>query len=156
MELVEATPDDVDALVEHWYTLARAMEQYDELNELVSDSIEDVSTDGFHAHFGDDTITDYLVVVDGDDVGFVTLSEEPHPSRTHARALRVVNLGLDERHQRQGHGTAIIERIREIARERDCDHLVVSCEWENEGARRFYREVGLRPKQVEYAISLCE
>nr|WP_202614407.1 hypothetical protein [Halostella litorea] len=44
--------------------------------------------------------------------------------------------------------------MRDLARERGCDHLKVSCEWENEGARRFYRETGFRPKQVDYVQTL--
>jgi hypothetical protein len=34
MELLEVAAEDVDALVDPWYSLASAMEEYDELNEL--------------------------------------------------------------------------------------------------------------------------
>nr|WP_241431369.1 GNAT family N-acetyltransferase [Natronococcus amylolyticus] len=65
-----------------------------------------------------------------------------------------MNLTIDEDYRRRGHGAAVLERAKEIARERGCDHLKVSCEWENEGARRFYRNVDFRPKQVDYAQPL--
>jgi hypothetical protein len=34
------------------------------------------------------------------------------------------------------------------------DDLNVGCEFENEGARRFYREASFEPKQIEYAQPL--
>lgn len=61
---------------------------------------------------------------------------------------------IDEDHRNTGHGTAAFERVKEMASERGYDHLTVSCEWQNEDARRFYRDVGFRPKQVDYAQPL--
>ena len=154
MELLEATADDLDALVERWYALASATEDHDELNELVYADVEAVPDDGFREHLADEDVTDYLVVHDDEPIGFLTLREGRHPSRRYSRYLRVVNLAIDESHRSRGHGTDILERVEEIARERGCDHLKVSCEWNNEGARRFYREAGFRPKQVDFARRL--
>lgn len=151
MDLVEATAADIDALVERWYALARAMEAYDELNELAYSAVEDVPDDGFRAHRDADDVADYLVVHDGDTIGFVTLREDHHPSREHSRSLRIVNLVVDENYRNRGHGSAVVDRVRELARDRGCDYLSVSCEWRNEDARRFYRDAGFRPKQVDYA-----
>ncbi|RDI70753.1 GNAT family N-acetyltransferase [Halopelagius longus] len=154
MELIEAEEDDLDTLVDYWYSLARAMESYDELNKLVYTDIDEVSDDGFRAHLDDDEITDYLVIHEGETIGFVTLREGHHSSRQYSRYLRIVNLAIDESHRNRGHGTNVIERVEEIAREMGCDHLKVSCEWHNEGARRFYRDTEFRPKQVDYAQPL--
>ncbi|WP_226013545.1 GNAT family N-acetyltransferase [Halomicrobium salinisoli] len=154
MELVEATADDLDALVDRWYSLAQSMEPYDELNELAFADVDDVSDDGFRDHLDDESVTDYLVVHEGETIGFVTLREGRHPSRRYSRYLRIVNLAIDEPHRNRGHGAAVVERVRELARGRGCDHLKVSCEWHNEDARRFYRDAGFRPKQVDYAQPL--
>ena len=154
MELVEATADDLDALVDRWYALAAAMEPHDELNELVYDDVDDVPEDGFRNHLDADDVTDYLVVHDGETIGFVTLREGTHPSRKYSRYLRIVNLAIDEAHRNQGHGAAVVERVKDLARDRGCDHLKVSCEWENEDARRFYRDTGFREKQVDFAQPL--
>lgn len=151
MDLVEATEDDLEALVDRWYSLAKSMEAYDELNELAYEDVDDVPDDGFRAHLEDDDITDYLVVHEDETIGFVTLREGHHPSREYSHYLRVVNLAIDEEQRNRGHGSRVLEHVEELARERGCDHLKVSCEWENEGARRFYRETGFRPKQVDYA-----
>ena len=154
MELVEATEEDLDALVERWYALAKAMEPYDELNELAYSIVDDVPDDAFLAHLEDDEITDYLVVHEGETIGFVTLREGQHPSRRYSRYLRIVNLAIDEGYRNRGHGSSVLERARELARDRGCDHLNVSCEWHNEDARRFYHDSGFRPKQVDYAQPL--
>ncbi|WP_255148948.1 GNAT family N-acetyltransferase [Halorarius halobius] len=153
MELVEATADDLDALVERWHSLATAMEAHDELNELVDD-VDDRAHDGFRAHLDDGAVTDYLVVHEDETIGFVTLREGHHPSRRYSRYLRIVNIAVDDGHRGRGHGTQIVDRVKELARERGCDHLTVACEWHNEGARRFYRDTGFRPKQVEFAQPL--
>lgn len=154
MELIEATSEDLDTLVEYWYSLATAMEAHDELNELSYSAIEEVPEDGFCSHLEEEAVTDYLIAHAGETVGFLTLREGTHPSRVYSKYLRIVNLAIDEAHRNRGHGRAVIGRVKEIADERECDHLVVSCEWENEGARRFYRDTGFRPKQVDFAQPL--
>ena len=154
MELVEATEDDLHALVDRWYDLATGMEQYSALNELAYSDVHEVPDDGFRAHLDDEDVTDYLVVHEGETIGFVTLREGRHPSRRYSTYLRIVNIAIDEDHRDRGHGTAVVERVRELARERGCDHLKVSCEWQNEGARRFYRNANFAPKQVDYVQPL--
>jgi len=154
VHLVEATDSDLDALVDRWYDLAREMEQYDELNELSYERRAAVPDDGFRALLDDDSVSNYLVAHDGETIGFLTLREGEHPSREQARYLRIENLAIDEAHRNRGHGTAVVERVRELARERDCDQLKVGCEWHNEGARRLYRSLGFRPKQVQFAQSV--
>ncbi|RDZ45269.1 GNAT family N-acetyltransferase [Haloferax sp. Atlit-10N] len=154
MELVEATAENLDALVERWYSLAKAMEVHDELNELVYVDVDQVPADGFRAHFDNEKITDYLIVHEDETIGFVTLREGHHPSRQYSQYLRIVNLAVDEEYRSQGYGTEIVERVKEMARDQGCDHLKVSCEWQNEDARRFYRDTGFRPKQVDFAQPL--
>jgi ribosomal protein S18 acetylase RimI-like enzyme len=154
MELVEATVDDLDALVNRWYALASSMESYDEMNQLIYTDVDDVSEDGFRNHLDAEKITDYLVVHENETIGYVVLREGHHPSRQYSHYLRIVDLYIDENRRNRGHGTAVVERVKAIAREKGCDHLKVSCEWENEDARQFYREADFQPKQVEYAQPL--
>ncbi|TKX68722.1 MULTISPECIES: N-acetyltransferase [Halorubrum] len=154
MELVEADESDLDALVERWYDLATAVESHSSLNEIRYADASSVSDDGFRAHPDDPSVTDYLVVADGETVGFVTIETGTRPSRKRGRFLDIVNLEIDAEHRNGGYGTAVLERVAAMAREADRDYLTVSCEWNNEGARRFYRDAGFEPKQVTYARSL--
>ncbi|MFQ3319443.1 MAG: hypothetical protein ACI80F_001508 [Natronomonas sp.] len=96
MELVEATVDNLDALVDRWYDLAKAMEDYSELNELAYADVDEAPNDGFRAHLSDEDITDYLIVHEGGTIGFVTLREGHHSSRQYSQYLHIVNLAIDE------------------------------------------------------------
>ncbi|WP_121820309.1 GNAT family N-acetyltransferase [Halostella salina] len=154
MELVEATRDDLDALVARWAALAESMESFDELNELVDAAADDVAEAGFREQLDDERVTDYLVVHEDEPIGYVKLREDHHPSRQYAHALRIVDLYIDEARRNRGHGTDVVERVKAVARRRGCDHLKVACDWRNDAARRFYRDTGFRPKQVEYAQPL--
>lgn len=156
MELVEATAEDLGALVDRWYSLAASVESYDELNKLVYKDVDDVSEGEFRDRLDAEGLTDYLVVHENETIGYVTLREGHHPSRERSSYLRIVDLYIDEARRNRGHGTAVVECVKEIARDRGCDHLKVSCEWHNEDARRFYRETDFRPKQVEYAQPLSD
>lgn len=121
MEPREATADDLDALIERWYTLATAMEAYDELNELTYTDVDDVPADGFHLLLDDPAVTIYLVVHDGEPIGYVTLREGHHPSRKYAQYLRIVDLVFDDGHRNNGYGTKVVERVTALAREWGCD-----------------------------------
>lgn len=154
MELVEATADDLDALVARWYSLASSMESYDILNELASTAVSDIAEEGFRAHLDDEQLSDYLIVHEDETIGFMTLREGHHPSRQYSHYFRIVNIAIDEDYRNRGHGTGVIERVKQMARNRGCDHIKVACEWNNEDARRFYRDAGFRPKQVDYAQPL--
>lgn len=154
MDLVEATTEDLDALVGRWHSLGKAMEAYDELNELRHDDVDAVSESGFRALLDEDAVTIYLVVHEDETIGYVVLRKGDHPSRVYSQYLRIVDLFVDESHRSHGHGTEIVERVKEVARDWGCDHVKVSCEWQNEDARRFYRDAGLRPKQVDFVQPL--
>lgn len=154
MRLVEATATDIDELVTLWHNLATEMESYDQLNELDSEDIEEVSQDGFRNHLSNKSITDYLITHTDKTIGFVTLQNETQPSRKHSVSLRVVNLYIEENYRDHGYGTDVVERVKQIACEQDCDILKVSCDWDNKRARRFYRNTAFRPKQVDYVQSV--
>jgi GNAT superfamily N-acetyltransferase len=154
MKLVEAAAENLDALVERWYTLASSMEEYDKLNELTYADVNDVTADGFRTFLDEEAVTIYLIVHEDETIGYVTLREGHHHSRKYSQYLRIVDLAIDEGHRNQGHGTEVIDRVNDLAQDWGCDHLKVSCEWHNEGARRFYRDSGFRPKQVDYALPL--
>lgn len=150
MELVEATSDDVETIAEYWYRLASEMEPYSELNELALDGPED-AVEGIEAHHveADDT-TAYLFAADDTTVGYLLLGEGDHPSRELDSYLEIVDLYVVEGYRSEGYGSEAIERVKAIARERGVDYLEVSCEWANEGARRFYEDNGFTEKQVTY------
>ncbi|SNR25772.1 Acetyltransferase (GNAT) family protein [Halorubrum vacuolatum] len=124
------------------------------MNELVYSDIEDIPPDGFKNYLDNDEVTIYLIVDEGGTIGYVILQEGHHPSRRHSDFFRIVDLYIDEDRRDRGYGKTAGEQVKELARDQGYDHIKVSCEWENEDARRFYRNTGFRPKQVEYVQSL--
>ena len=149
MDLVEATENDTTTLAEYWYALATEMEPYSDLNEVAHDGPE-AAESGFQSILDEDESTPYLIVGDGSEVGFLLLREGEHPSRVHDSYLRLVDLYVEEGHRSEGYGTEAIERVKTIASERGADYVKVSCEWDNDGARRFYEDSGFSEKQVTY------
>ncbi len=150
MQLTEATADDIDILTEYWYALASDMEQYSKFNELAYDSVDSVPEAPFRNLLDSDDTTVYLVEDGGDQIGYVTLRDGEHPSREYERYKVIVDLLITERHRNEGYGSDVVAAVKELARDDGCDHLKVSCEWENEGARRFYRDTGFEEKQVTF------
>ncbi|WP_332899359.1 GNAT family N-acetyltransferase [Haladaptatus sp. CMSO5] len=154
MELREATEADIPTLIEYWYALATDNEPYSRFNELVYDSQAEVPADGFRNQLERDDITNYLVEIQGETIGFVTLRNGEHSSRQYSRYLMIVNLYIKDAFQNRGHGTRVVEKVKELARVVDCDHLKVSCEWHNVDARRFYTNTGFEEKQVTFVQSI--
>jgi ribosomal protein S18 acetylase RimI-like enzyme len=116
--------------------------------------VHEVAEDGFQQHLENDDISNYLIDVNGETIGFVTLRIGTHPSRTYTRYTHMVNLFVEAKYRSQGYGSEVVEQVKELAQENDCDHLKVSCEWHNEGARRFYEDAGFEEKQVTFVQTL--
>ncbi|MFB6141467.1 MAG: GNAT family N-acetyltransferase [Halosimplex sp.] len=153
MELVEATREDVDVLAEYWFSLASEMEQYDELNRLAVDGPAD-AVDGIERLLDDDETTVYLLAADGSAVGYLVLRDVEHPSREHSDLVDLVDLFVEADHRGRGIGSDAVEAAVDTARDRGADQVTVSCEWHNDGARRFYEDNGFSEKQVTYARRL--
>ena len=150
MELVEATAEDLATVAEYWYRLASEMEPYSELNELSMDGPAE-ALDGVEAnHLDDEDATPYLLVADGDDVGYLLLHDGEHPSRRLDSYVEIVDLYVTEEHRSEGYGSEVIQRVEAIARERGADYVKVGCEWNNEDARRFYEDTGFTEKHLTY------
>ncbi|WP_436924381.1 GNAT family N-acetyltransferase [Halosimplex amylolyticum] len=153
MELVEATRDDLETLAEYWYALATEMEQYDELNEVALDGPESAES-GFERQLDREDTTVFLLVADETEVGYLLLREGEHPSRVHSAYADIVDLFVAPDHRGQGHGGDALEAVKRVASERGAEYVTVSCEWHNDGARRFYEDNGFAEKQVTYAQRL--
>lgn len=151
MELVEATREDAETLAEYWFALATAMESYHDLNEVAYDDPEPAEA-GFESVLADEETTVYLLTADGESIGFLHLREGEHPSRTRSEYVDIVDLYVAPDHRDEGRGSEAVDAAERIARERGVDYVEVSCEWHNDGARRFYEDNGFEPKQVTYTL----
>lgn len=154
MKLVEAEKEELDTYVELWFDLAKGMEKYSEFNNIIYDRPEDVDKNAFIEQFKDKDYTYYLLRIDGENIGFITLKEGEHPSREYNSYTQIVNLFIREGFRNQGYGSEAVEKVKKIAKDNGSDHLKVSSEWNNEGARKFYNDNGFEEKQVTFVQKL--
>lgn len=153
MELVETASDDVDVLADYWFSLASGMEQYSELNELAVENPAEARS-GFERQLDRDDTTVFLPEDEGTSVGYLTLREDTRPSRERSQYANIVDLFVEPEYRDRGHGSDAIAAVKRIARERGSEHVMVSCETHNEGARRFYEANGFEEKQVTFVQRL--
>jgi ribosomal protein S18 acetylase RimI-like enzyme len=78
--------------------------------------------------------------LDGRDVGFVSGIEMTHPDK--GTEMFLYELGVDESARGRGIGTALVEALAALARERGCYGMWVSTESDNEAAMATYRTAG--------------
>jgi ribosomal protein S18 acetylase RimI-like enzyme len=154
MELVEATEDDVETLATLWFSLATAMEQYSALNRLSYSDAGDVPEEPFEEQIEHENVTVMLLRDEAATIGYLTLRRGSHPSRTHSKYLEIVDLFVEAEFRNRGYGSEAVERVKERAREHGFDYVEVACEWNNDGARRFYEACGFEEKQVRFTHRL--
>jgi ribosomal protein S18 acetylase RimI-like enzyme len=82
-----------------------------------------------------------LVAYEGDDaVGFVSGVEVTHPDK--GTEMFLYELAVDDSHQRQGIGRALVEELSTLARRRGCYGMWVITDEENTAARATYASSG--------------
>jgi ribosomal protein S18 acetylase RimI-like enzyme len=82
-----------------------------------------------------------LIAYSGDvPAGFVSGVEVTHPDK--GTEMFLYELAVDEAHRRQGIGTALVEAIRDLARERGCYGMWVLTDDDNAAAGATYRKAG--------------
>ena len=82
-----------------------------------------------------------LIAYSGDvPAGFVSGVEVTHPDK--GTEMFLYELAVDEAHQRQGIGTALVQALRDLARERGCYGMWVLTDDDNVAAGATYRKAG--------------
>jgi ribosomal protein S18 acetylase RimI-like enzyme len=86
--------------------------------------------------------THHLLIAYSGDVpaGFVSGVEVTHPDK--GTEMFLYELAVDEAHRRQGIGTALVEALRDLAREQGCYGMWVLTDDDNAGAGATYRKAG--------------
>ncbi|HEX7262934.1 MAG TPA: GNAT family N-acetyltransferase [Candidatus Dormibacteraeota bacterium] len=78
----------------------------------------------------------FIAYSDDGPVGFISGVELTHPDK--GTEMFLYELGVDDSHQRQGFGTALVEALADLARERGCYGMWVLTEEDNVAARATY------------------
>jgi ribosomal protein S18 acetylase RimI-like enzyme len=99
-----------------------------------------VKPDASH-HFLNDPGHHLLIAyVDGAPAGFVSGVEMTHPDK--GTEMFLYELEVGEAHRRKGVGTALVEALKNLARERGNYGMWVLCDEDNEAANKTYRKAG--------------
>lgn len=84
-----------------------------------------------------------IAYVEGEPAGFVTGVEVTHPDK--AVEMLIYELGVAAEHRRRGIGRALVESMRELARDMGCRGMWVALEPDDEPATATYRAAGAGP-----------
>lgn len=109
MELLEAGKENLHSYIELWFSLAKEMEKYSEVNKIIYNNAEEASEDGFIEQIESDKYSCYLIDEGDETLGFLVIKKGEHPSREHSQYTKIINLFIKENHRRQGYGAKAIE-----------------------------------------------
>jgi ribosomal protein S18 acetylase RimI-like enzyme len=84
---------------------------------------------------------------DEEPVGFISGVEMTHPDKGTEMFLYELSVGTP--HHRQGIGSALVEALKELAREKGCYGMWVLCDEDNSAAINTYRKVGGRASRPQ-------
>ncbi|MET7618133.1 GNAT family N-acetyltransferase [Streptomyces sp. NPDC005408] len=87
-----------------------------------------------------------IAYADGAPAGMVSGIEMLHPDK--GTEMCLYELSVDEPYRRRGIGGALVEALREVARERGCYDLWVGVDTDNDPALATYRSTGARDDGV--------
>ncbi|PSH02276.1 MAG: GNAT family N-acetyltransferase [Nanohaloarchaea archaeon QH_8_44_6] len=154
MELKEADKQELETLVELWFSLAKGMEKYSDLNRLIYESENEVDKEEFLNQLEDENYTFYLIREKEETIGYTKLEQGRNPSREFSDHTRIVEIFIKKDYRNKGFGSKTIEEVKQIASNEGSDHLKISSEWDNRGARRLYKREGFEEKQVSFVHKL--
>jgi ribosomal protein S18 acetylase RimI-like enzyme len=95
-----------------------------------------------------------IVAYDDDDenaAGFVSGVEMTHPDK--GTEMFLYELGVSERFRRRGVGTALVEALADLARERDCYGMWVLTDADNDAALATYARSGATERSDHVMLS---
>lgn len=72
----------------------------------------------------------------------------------HERSCWIHDFVVDEAHRGRGHGEALLAALEEWAGDRDCAHVALVCDADNEEAAAFYEDIGMRTFGTVYETEL--
>jgi ribosomal protein S18 acetylase RimI-like enzyme len=104
-----------------------------------------VKPDALERFLNDPTLHLLIAYMDGEPVGFVSGVEMTHPDK--GTEMFLYELGVGEQHRRQGVATALVEALKELAREKRCYGMWVLCDEDNEAAVKTYGKAGGNPSK---------
>lgn len=103
-----------------------------------------------------DKNTFILVAKDQEIVGFIlaTLIEKEGRHTKFKRSIHINTIGTKKSHQNNGVGTALVNEIKKIAKDKKCDNINLSVWSFNDNAIKFYKHIGFQNQKITMEINL--
>lgn len=79
---------------------------------------------------------------------------ENHINLKNAKILYVGKIVVDEKYQRQGVGTLLMQEINKVAKELNCNRMELSCWSFNKKAIEFYESCGMKEQRLNMEIEV--
>ena len=96
--------------------------------------------DAVHRFLNDPLHHLFIAIEGGKPVGFVSGVELTHPDK--GTEMFLYELAVDDGHRRRGTGTALVQALRDLAREHGCYDMWVLTDEDNMAALATYRKTG--------------
>ncbi|GAD52625.1 acetyltransferase, GNAT family [Halarchaeum acidiphilum MH1-52-1] len=147
MEIARLREGDLDAFVEELWLPAK--------REMASMTVYELDGDArragrshYRSRLADDETVTYVGREDGALVGYVSAEiRAPAPIFESVRECHVSDVYVAPEIRRRGAGRALLDAAEEWGRVRDCAHLDLNVDADNEAARSLYEDAGLRAER---------
>ena len=117
-------------------------------SRLFDGPVKEAATRRFLAEEGNHLLIAYE---EDQPAGFVSGVEVTHPDK--GTEMFLYELGVEERFQRRGVGRALVERLREVARQRGCYGMWVVTDGQNAAALATYEGSGAQPERGQVVLT---
>ena len=97
-----------------------------------------------------DRLSTIVYVEDGKVIGYLSYVIKKH----HTRKLDVDQLVIKEEHRGKGIGKKLMEKVKEIATDENCDRIELNCWMFNSSAIAMYEHIGFDKQRIMYEMKL--
>ena len=89
-------------------------------------------------------------------IGFINafILEREGRHTKHKKTMHIEQLGVKKGEHNRGIGTKLIEEIKHIAKENNCDNIILDVWSFNDSAIKFYNKNGFKEKKIKMEIEL--
>jgi ribosomal protein S18 acetylase RimI-like enzyme len=98
----------------------------------------------------------FLVAEEIKIIGFINafINEKEGIRTKHKKTMHIEQLGVKKTEQQRGIGSKLIEEIKNIAKENNCDNIILDVWSFNSNAKKFYKNKGFKEQRIRMTLDL--
>lgn len=123
-------------------------------SDLYKSVEEAISKEYFESKINNKEI--FIAKIQNEIVGYVifNIAEKDYPSMRYRKQLSIEAICVDANCRGKGIGTALLEYIKKVGKEKGCTDLYLTVNKENENAINLYEKFGFRVKNIAYLMKI--